>query len=182
MINKGLFEWLKDLPKFEPFVTTTALSDRPIEEAYDTELALRFVLLAQIREDDIKSIGDVGIFLTDRMTEVAQDKRFKRAPVKQLFEETFTILKAVLDDDAFKRYSMKKGRHEGGFLLSLFEVVALGVAFNIGNGTLCADSKIAERARSAWKQKAFTDWATSGVTASRRLPRLIPFGRDLFRK
>lgn len=182
MINKGFFEWLKDLPKFEPFVATTALSDRPLEEAYDTELALRFVLLAQIPEGDIKSIGDVGVFLTERMTDAAQSKRFKRAPVKQLFEETFTTLNKVLEDDTFKRYSSKKGRHEGGFLLSLFEVVALGVAFNIGNGTLCAQTQIPERARSVWKEKDFTDWATSGVTASRRLPRLIPFGRKLFSK
>ena len=182
MINKGFFEWLKDLPKFEPFVATTALSDRPIEEAYDTELALRFVLLAQIPEEDIKSIGDVGAFLTERMSDVAQDKKFKRAPVKKLFEDTFTTLNEVLEDDAFKRYSAKKGRHEGGFLLSLFEVVALGVAYNIANGTLCAKGKIAERARSVWTEKTFTAWATSGVTASRRLPRLIPFGRELFSK
>jgi Protein of unknown function DUF262 len=182
MINKGFFEWLKDLPKFEPFIATTALSDRPIEEAYDTELALRFVLLAQIPQEDIKSIGDVGDFLTERMTDVAQDKKFKRVPVKQLFEDTFTALNETLEDDAFKRYSTKKGRHEGGFLLSLFEVVALGVAFNLASGTLCAKAKIAERARSVWKDKAFTDWATSGVTASRRLPRLIPLGRTLFRK
>jgi hypothetical protein len=182
MINKSFFEWLKELPTFDAFVATTALSDRPLEEAYDTELALRFILLAQIAEDELKSIGDVGVFLTDKMTEVAQERKFKRASAKTLFEDTFTTLNDVLEDDAFKRYNMKKGRHEGGFLLSLFEVVALGVAYNMGNGTLCARSKIAERARTVWKQKPFTDWATSGVTASRRLPRLIPFGRSLFAK
>lgn len=182
MINKALFEWLKEFPKLESFIATTALSDRPLEEAYDTELALRFVLLAQIPEGEIKSIGDVGIFLTEKMTDVAQDKKFKRIPVRQLFDETFEVLNAVLEDDAFKRYNIKKGRHEGGFLLSLFEVVALGVAFNIGAGTICARSKIAERARSVWKEQAFTDWATSGVTATRRLPRLIPYGRKLFSK
>lgn len=182
MINKRFFEWLKDLPKFEPFIATTALSDRPLEEAYDTELALRFILLANIHEDDIKSIGDVGAFLTEKMTAVAQDKKFKRPAVKGLFEETFATLNEVLEDDAFKRYSIKKGRHEGGFLLSLFEVIALGVAFNIENGTLCAKTKIAERTQSIWNDKAFTDWAASGVTASRRLPRLIPYGRKLFRK
>ena len=46
MINKSFFDWLKDLPKNEAFISTTTLSDRPLEEAYDVELALRFVLLA----------------------------------------------------------------------------------------------------------------------------------------
>ena len=180
MINKSFFEWLKDLPKFNSFVHTTALSDRPLEEAYDMELALRFVLLARIPEEDIKAIGDVGAFLTDRVSEAAQDRKFRRAELKRLFEETFTVLEEVLDDHAFKRYSTKKKKHEGGFLLSLFEVVALGVAYNLAEGTLCAKTEIAKRARSVWSEKSFTEWATSGVNASRRLPRLIPFGRKLF--
>ena len=182
MINKDFFEWLKELPKFEPFVLATALSDRPLEEAYDTELALRFILLAQIQEDEIKSVGDVGVFLTDKMSETAQDRKFKKAAVKQLFEETFSVISEVLEDDAFKRYNASKRRHEGGFLLSLYETVALGVAYNISKRTLCAKSKIVEKTRSVWKMSDFTDWATSGVTANRRLPRLIPLGRKLFSK
>lgn len=182
MINKTFFEWLKALPSLESFISTTALSDRPIEQAYDTELALRFVLLSQIDESEIKSIGDVGDFLTDKMTEVSQNKKFKRAPVKKLFDDTFDILQKTLEDNSFKRYNFKKGRHEGGFLLSLFEVIALGVAFNISEGTLCDENELAHRAQSVWKNKAFTEWASSGVNASRRLPRLIPFGRILFKK
>lgn len=182
MTNKPLFEWLKNLPSNESFILTTALSDRPLEEAYDVELALRFVLLALIPVNKIKSVGDVGAFLTEKMTEIAQNKSFKKPPVKTLFENTFFVLNNVFGDDAFKRFSTKKGRHEGGFLLSLYEVIALGVAFNIENGTLCAENKIAEKARSIWSDKNFTDWSASGVTASRRLPKLIPYGRNLFHK
>src|SRR5690606_21344518 len=98
MINKSFFEWLRDLPKFDPFVLTTALSDRPIEEAYDTELALRFILLANISEQDIKAVGDVGAFLTDRVSAIAQDKKFRKGEVKQLFEDTFTIIAETLDE------------------------------------------------------------------------------------
>lgn len=180
MINKPFFEWLKKLPNNEDFVTTTALSDRPLEEAYDVELALRFILLAAIEEEEIKSIGDVGAFLTEKMSEVASRKNFKQAPVKKLFENTFEIINEQLGDNAFKRYSIKKGRHEGGFLLSLYEVIALGIAYNLVNGTLCKKSEIVERTQSVWTNRTFTDWATSGVTAARRLPRLIPLGRKLF--
>lgn len=182
MINRSFFDWLKTLSVNENFVSTTALSDRPLEEAYDVELALRFLVLSQISTLEIKSVGDVGVFLTDKMTEIAQSKKYRKPPIKALFEQTFSILDEVLGDDAFKRYSVKKGRHEGGFLLSLYEVVGLGVAFNIAAGTLCAKSKIAERARSLWSKSDFTDWATAGVTATRRLPRLIPLGRQLFKK
>jgi hypothetical protein len=182
MISKPFFEWLKELPKFEPFVISTALSDRPLEQAYDVELALRFILLAVMPEGEIKSVGDVGVFLTEKMTEVAQDKKFKKTAVRHLFEETFGIIADVLEDKAFKRFNASRDRHEGGFLLSLFETVALGVAYNASRGTLCAKASIANRARSLWTKQEFTDWAASGVTATRRLPRLIPLGRKLFAK
>jgi hypothetical protein len=180
MIDRSFYEWLRKLPKFEPFMLTTALSDRSLEEAYDTELALRFVLLSRISEHDVRAIGDVGAFLTDRVSEMAQDKTFRRREAKKLFEDTFTVLAEALDEQTFKRYSMKKKKHEGGFLLSLYEVVALGIAYNIAENTLCDVGQIVKRTRSLWTNKSFTDWATSGVNASRRLPRLIPLGRKLF--
>lgn len=180
MLNKPMFDWLRSLAKNSQFVYSTALSDRPIEESYDVELALRFVLLSLIGEDEIKSIGDVGRFLTDRMTAVAQDKKFKKPVYKNLFESTFSVIESVLGDDAFKRFNSKKGRHEGGFLLSLFEVVALGIAYNLHQDTLCDLDEISERVQKVWSDPNFTKWAASGVTASRRLPRLIPYGRKLF--
>jgi len=182
MINRTFFEWLKGLSQNEEFIATTALSDRPLEEAYDVELALRFLALSQVALTEIRSVGDVGVFLTDKMTELAQNKKYKMAPAKKLFEQTFSLLSEVLGDYAFKRFSVKKNRHEGGFLLSLYETVGLGVAFNIASGTLCSKTEVAERARSLWSNTNFTDWAAAGVTANRRLPRLIPLGRDLFRK
>lgn len=182
MTNKPLFDWLKNLPLNENFILTTALSDRPLEEAYDVELALRFVILALIPEKELKSLGDVGDFLTGKMIEIAQDKNFNKSSLKNLFDETCSVLNEVFEGDAFKRFSIKKGRHEGGFLLSLFEVIALGVAFNIKHNTLCAKNKIVEKARSIWGDASFTDWSASGVTASRRLPKLIPYGRTLFHK
>lgn len=182
MINKRFFDWLKGLSQEADFIEATALSDRPIEEAYDVELALRFIVLSQITPAGIKSVGDVGAFLTEEMTEIAQNRRYKKADVKKLFVDTFSLLNEVLGDDAFKRFSLRKKRHEGGFLLSLYETVGLGVAFNIASGTLCTKSDIPERARSLWSNPSFTDWATAGVTATRRLPRLIPLGRELFKK
>ncbi|MEN5204502.1 DUF262 domain-containing protein [Stenotrophomonas sp. TWI700] len=181
MINKEFYEWIRQFRANEAFIETTALSDRPLEEAYDTELALRFLVFGTISVSELKSIGDIGVFLTDRMTEIAGAKRFGKAAASKLFNQTFAIIQDAMGDDAFKRYNASKGRHEGGFLLSLFEVVALGVAYNLSEKTLCDTSLIRERAQSVWSSESFTRWATSGMTATRRLPHLIPYGRSLFR-
>ncbi|WP_229790695.1 DUF262 domain-containing protein [Cognatilysobacter xinjiangensis] len=182
MVNKSFYEWLKDFRREDDFIAATALADRPLEEAYDTELALRFIVLSLLPESEFRSIGDVGTFLTDRMTHIASDKKFRKTSTKSLFKKTFATLNSAMGDDAFKRYNLKKNKHEGGFLLSLFEVVALGVAFNIHNKSLCDETDIPARARSLWSNSGFTRWATSGMTATRRLPHLIPLGRQLFQR
>jgi hypothetical protein len=182
MINKDFYEWVRSFKENEDFVLTTALSDRPLEEAYDTELALRFLVMCLMPISDIKSIGDIGDFITDQMTIIAGSKKFQRKRAKELFNSTFQILSETMGEDSFKRFNVEKGRHEGGFLLSLYEVVALGVAYNIAAGTLCDRSEISERARSVWSGGIFRTWAKSGVTATRRLPHLVPLGRDLFSK
>lgn len=182
MLNKHMFDWLKALIGHATFVETTALSDRPLEEAYDMELALRFMIFSQVSEPDVKSIGDVGDFITKRMRVLASSKSLNLLKQKNLFDKTFDVISESLGEDAFKRYNTKKKRHEGGFLLSLFEVVALGIAYNVAKGTLVDKGKIRGLAQSVWEKPDFTQWASSGVTASRRLPRLLPLGRKLFAK
>jgi hypothetical protein len=180
MTNAGYFNWLKELVKNENFVYSTALSEKPLEQSYDVELALRFILLACIEVEDIKSIGDVGIYLTDRMIEQAKNLDFDYDGARTLFNNTFETLEEALSQNSFKRFNTNKDRHEGGFLVSVFEVVALGVAFNINSGTLCDLPDIPSKVQSMWEDRNFTDWAGSGLNASRRLPRLIPYGRELF--
>ena len=125
MLNRRLYQWLRELADYEPFKACVALSDRPVEQAYDMELVLRFVIFSRIELDDIKQVGDVGIFLTERMRQLATDRSFRRTTVDRMFKATFDLLERTVGPDAFKRYNSKKKKHEGGFLLSQFEVVAL---------------------------------------------------------
>lgn len=127
-------------------------------------------------------MGDVGLFITEKMTELAENKRFKKSAASKLFKSTFEIVNNSIGEDAFKRFNVKKGRHEGGFLLSLYETVALGIAYNLANDSLCEENEIHERAQSLWSNTEFKSSATSGTRAGQRLPRLIPLGRRLFSK
>ena len=109
------------LPLDENFISTTALSDRSLEESYDVDLALRFIIIAEMESDKLKGIGDVGNFLTEKMNELAASKKYNKAKAGKLFKKTFSVLNESLGENSFKRYSGRKKRHEGGFLLSLFE-------------------------------------------------------------
>jgi hypothetical protein len=178
MLNKAFFQWLKSLADYEPFQECIALSDRPTSESYDLELALRFIIFSLLPEKEISNIGDVGVFLTERMSEIATQDNFDNKKWKDLFQKTFDLLARELNDSSFKRYSATKSKFLGGFLLSQYEVVAYGVAYNIDRGvTPC---NLIDKVSAIWADPEYTTWSGSGITATRRLPRLIPFGRKVF--
>lgn len=180
MLNKKFYQWLLELSNYENFKNVTALSDRPLQEAYDAELILRFIIFTAATEEQLSEVGDVGVYLTNAMRTLATDANFDFIGWSNLFRSTFDTLANDVGEIAFKRFNAQKGRHEGGFLVSQFEVVATGVAHNIKSNTLAGD--LSDKIAKLWSTEEFTSWTGAGVTASRRLPRLIPLGRNHFSK
>ena len=179
MLDRDLYFWLRELADDGAFKDCVALSERPVEEAYDIELVLRFVLFSRIQIPDLKQVGDVGVFLTDRMRQIAASPGFNKTLYEKSFRKTFETLSNSVGSDAFKRFNRRKRKHEGGFLLSQYEVVALGLGYNISKPVALGD--IPQIIESIWSNARYTDWAGSGITATRRLPQLIPLGRNLFK-
>jgi hypothetical protein len=178
MLNKEFFLWLKRLASYEPFQECIALSDKPLSESYDLELALRFIIFSLIEVDELNNIGDVGVFISDKMSGIASQKDFDGKLWNALFQDTFCMLADELGDSSFKRYNNDKSRFMGGFLLSQFEVVACGIAYNLYHKK--SISEVSQKVANIWSNKQYTEWSGSGITATRRLPRLIPFGRETF--
>lgn len=178
MLNKGFYVWLQGLASYPAFQECISLSDRPLSESYDLELALRFLIFSCIDESELDQLGDVGIFITEKMREVATDVAFDKKHWEDLFKRTFDLLNAELSEESFKRYSVAKSKFTGGFLLSQFEVVAYGVGYNLSIGK--PTQNIRRKAAEIWSNSRYTDWSGSGITATRRLPRILPFGREIF--
>lgn len=178
MLNKNMHQWMRRLADYEPFITCIALSERLYEEQYDMELLLRFILLFDINEKDLKNMGDVGVFLTNRMVDLANNKDLNYEYLEEAFKTTFDVLYETMNDDSFKRYSPEKDRFMGGFLLSSYEVIALGIGYHHRN--LPPTEQIRPLIQSVWDSRDYKGWSGGGTNAARRLPRLIPFGRSTF--
>jgi Protein of unknown function DUF262 len=178
MVDEGFYRWVNTLSKYEAFQETISLSDKPLAESYDMEQVLRFLILTEATDEELTSVGDLGVYLNSKMVDLAKNANFDRDNWARRFKATFDLLQEQLGDEAFKRYSVAKGRHEGGFLVSQFEAVACGVAWNLDRETLRID--LAQAVADIWRQKEFTDWTGSGVTAARRLRRIVPFAREHF--
>jgi hypothetical protein len=125
------------------------------------------------------SLGDIGEFLTEQAKTFAQDKTFDFKKEESAFRETFALLNSTLADDAFRRYDKKKNRFLGGFSVSAFEALAIGLGYNPKRAK--ADPQIIEAGvKQMWSDADFGENSGSGIRASSRVPKIIPYGRKVF--
>jgi len=178
--NRGFFEWLKQRPLDPGFEKCVSLSERAYDEQFDLELALRFVVLRCIPVDDVRGMGDLGEFLTDKMMARARDFDAWRDQEEEAFSRTFALIARSMRENAFRKYDAERSAFTRGFSISSFEVVALGVGHNIGT-TGMDQMDMTEKVKSIWSNQEFLRSSGSGVRASTRIPKTLEIGRALFR-
>lgn len=179
MLNREFYFWLKDLASDRHFQDCIALTDKALLKQYDLELALRFIIFRRMAEDDLSTIRDVGEFLTDTMVELIRDEQLDLDEEGVAFRTTFEVIDRSLGVNAFRRYDVQRQRYYGGFILSAFEVVALGIGYH-GGCLAIDDEELVPVVEGIWSKEFFQQWSGSGVRGSTRIPKLIPLGRQTF--
>lgn len=95
MINKDRYEWMRALSKYEAFKDCVSLTDRALEEQYDLELVLRFLVFRNLETDQLGTVRDLGQFLNEKMIELAEAQQAKIEEEEEAFKRTFDILQAT---------------------------------------------------------------------------------------
>ena len=183
MVNPDAYHWISSLGEDENFQTCIALSDPKLSERYDLELVTRFLVFRNIKENELRSVGNIGDFLTDRISDIALSEEFQqiRDEEEEVFRSTFDWLAKSLDDRSFRKYDAVKGKHLGGFLISAFEPVAFGVGYNVKSYSSDTDTKeIDNKVKELWGNSEFLSHSGSGVDTTVRLRSNVPLGRQLF--
>jgi hypothetical protein len=178
MTDRSFFEYVSDLAKQPDFVACVPLTDRAIEEAYDLELIVRYLVLALADLSILKVIDELGTFLTEQSLFIAMQPLTIRAQMAEAFQATFAFLAEHLGSNAFKRYNPGKNKYLGAFLISIFEVVAsgLGRRFYEGHGAP-EPTAFLERHKQLWTETELTTNVGSGIRASTRIPHTVSYGR-----
>jgi Protein of unknown function DUF262 len=182
-INEPVFDWMLDLCEDANFKSTTPISERLEDEQYRMELLLRFFVLHKIDVDQLRGIKDLSEFLDIRNRVLANDKKLNTKELERTFRSTFLLLNEALGDDSFRKYDSSRGRYSGAFLISAFEAVSLGVAFNMTEWQKEKNQskKIVEKVKSLWSMPRFTEHIGIGVSSSSRMVNTIPVGREVFK-
>ncbi len=182
MVNKDFYDWLVTLKNDPHFQACLPLSERQKEEQYDMELLVRFVTLWNMEETELTAIKEVGTFITDKIISIAEDQEYDRDMTETAFRRTFDILGSSIGEDSFKKFNRNKNIPSGPVLISMFEIVALGIAYN--SKTLnysITEETLKENQKTLWDNPAFTSSTGSGIRASIRIPITIPMGRAKYK-
>lgn len=180
MTSKSFFSWFHELGDYPSFGATLPLSERAAEEGYDLELLTRSIVLHDIAAEHLSKEIELGAFLTQQMLDRAKRNQAWRDETQRTFEKTFDVLHEALDEDAFKKYIPAKDAGGGPVLISVFEVMALGIGFAVRANKKVSAAKVKSVHHSLWNDGEFTSAGGSGISAKTRLPKTLSIGRRMF--
>ena len=185
MVNPEAYRWIASLAQDENFQACIPITDRARSEQYDLELVTRFLVFRRLDQDSLRSIGDLGDFLTDRIVALAQSETFLDLKGKedQAFRFTFAKLADSLGENAFRKFDFGKESYTGPFSISMFEPIAMGFGYHYEAYSKRTPAEIPEVkpvVGKLWRNDEFVRNSGSGVSASARIRSNVPIGRNLF--
>jgi hypothetical protein len=184
MMNPDFFSWLEELGSYAEFQKVIALSERLLEERFDLELALRYLILKNSTEGDLQRIQDVSQYITDEMQVFFSVKDYKRKLREEgtLFLETFALLSKTMEDDAFRKWYGSEKRFKGPFLISAFEAIGVGLGKRLASGRQLQETDVKKVIKELWNEGSLADASGSGVSGRQRIPKTIKIGVSAFMK
>lgn len=125
MINKDIFEVIKECSEDDNFRDTLPISERKENESYYSELTLRFFVQRHFCLDNPESYNYANEYLDNELMRLfSKTSGFDASKEKGIFLKTFELLSRALGEDCFKKYQPSDGKYKGGVSLPVFEVIS----------------------------------------------------------
>ena len=132
MINSEFYHYMVKLSSYTNFITIVNITDKKIEEQYDKELIIRFLILLLTDISNVNSQDDMESFLTETTIEIAEHYDSERMKlIEERFIETCDLLFTNFQDSVFRKYDNVENLHKGQFFLGLFEAIFVPVYKNL---------------------------------------------------
>ncbi len=179
-VSVEFFSWLEKLASYPSFVESTLLSDGLVDERYDLELVLRFLVL-HARPSQLLTLVELRDFsevLDNESVSLAASYPAASEQLQRVFENTFDFIAANGADRVFKKWDRDKDEFKGSFLNTAFEVFALGIGYHVAAGTAYRKDLL-DVVKAFWSRPEMRGRYATGVSTERRLVRFVPLGREI---
>jgi hypothetical protein len=181
--SPDFFATLEKLASHDSFVECVSLSERLVEERFDLELVSRFLVLHKWPSSKLTStaLRDLPQLLDDRLIKVAMSEKKMQDSLEGIFKTTFDALSKSGGEAIFRRWDAKKGDFTGSFLVSAFEIFALGVGYHVASKTTYR-TDLLSAATKLWQRPEMQKGFATGRSTEARLLQFIPLGREVTAK
>lgn len=181
-MNGDALAWMQRLSEHETYVQALALGDRLIDEQFDLELLLRFLMLHNRPITGKRGgLGDFPTKLDNWAVDFATNFPQSSAKLEGVFTETFDAIATHGSEQVFRKWDAKYDAFRGGFSSTSFETLALGIGFHIANGAPFRTDLVAA-AKELWMSAIPQHLGTTtGLATGDRFAKTVPLGRDLMR-
>jgi len=188
MSNRDIYSWLRRLSQNDAFQSCISLSDKARQEQYDLELLLRFLIFRSMDEKTLEKIPykEISDFITRWTIDFSDKSEMNYQMEESAFNTTFKILSEQLEENSFRKYNHQKNKFMGGFLVSAFEAIALGIGYHHERLAVAANSqnKVPELVKGLWLDTRFTSSLGGSpggsINTRKRIQNILPIGRELF--
>jgi uncharacterized protein with ParB-like and HNH nuclease domain len=182
MIDKAFFIWMKELSENPDFQNCISVSERAMNERYDMELVLRFLVYRYTESSEISRSTELNELLTTKLISFSEKQVFDKDKEKDVFTKTFQLLNASLGDNVFRKYSSSNDRFIGPFSISGFEAIIPGFSKYVDNYSATNIEEIAKTIKSIWDMEEFQLHSGAGLRAADRVRYLFPLSNNVFKK
>ncbi|MGB0652098.1 MAG: DUF262 domain-containing protein [Thermoplasmatota archaeon] len=179
-VSPDFHKWLEQLAAHPSFVECTDLSEKQLQERFDLELVLRFLALHNMPEQQIttSNLRDFPQVLDHISAELAYKNPKGDARLRQIFTETFDHILEHGAGDSLRKWDDAKQSFRRPFLITAFEIFALGVGHQLANGRR-PRTDLRDAAVAFWSSEDMQTGFATGKSTEARLSQYVPLGRVL---
>jgi len=174
------YSWLERLSRHPSFVQCTSLSERLLEERFDLELVIRFLVLHARPADKLtlSSLRDFTQVLDDESVALASRYPAAAQDLESTFCKTFDFISSHGEDNVLRKWDPVKYEFRGSFLVTAFEVFAMGIGYHISINS-AHKTDIVATAKEFWSRPDMQGGFATGRSTERRISEFVPLGREL---
>jgi len=176
MVNEAFYQWIVKLSKSEPFLSMIAQTENAQNKQTPIELTLRFLIHRKIPYQSGLNVHD---YLDDGMLKLAdsyRDGKFDSIMEEEIFYETFSFLDDTVGEDVFKRWYGDEKGFKGKFLISAYQIIAVGVSKYLDTIAQIENPPewMREKIEQLWKNNNYSKCLTGGTFGAMQLSKLLP--------
>lgn len=182
-VSSDCFAWIEALASTPSFRETTLLSERLLDERYDLELVVRFLVLHNRPSSKLSlaALRDLPRVLDDESIALASAYPRGSKKLASTFTSTFDTIAKSGGENVFRRWDSARKEFKGSFLNTAFEVFAFGLGYHVQAGSPYR-TDLMDAVKEFWSKPEMQKGFATGRSTEARLAEFIPMGRKLLAK